>query len=58
MITIFIVIILLTLFISGLIWGDSGTKLAPLFFIGSLAGILLSVFLVMKLLYWIAYNHG
>lgn len=54
MLTIFILFILLTLFISGLIWGDSGTKLDPLFFIGSLAGILLCVFLVMKLLYWIA----
>ena len=54
MVTIIIVVILLSLFISGLIWGDSGTKLAPLFFIGLLAGILLCVFLVMKLLYWIA----
>ena len=54
MITIFIVVILLSLFISGLVWGDSGTKLAPLFFIGSFAGILLCAFLIMKLLYWIA----
>lgn len=54
MITIFISIILFTLFISGLVWGDSETKIAPLFFIGSLAGILLCAFLVMKLLYLIA----
>jgi hypothetical protein len=49
-----ITISLLSLFLAGQRWGDSSTKLPPLFFVGGLAMILLIAFWMTKLLYWVA----
>ncbi len=49
-----ITIALLGLFAAGMRYGDSSTKGAPLFFIGSFALIILACYWMMNLLFWVA----
>jgi hypothetical protein len=49
-----ITIALLSLFAAGMRYGNSSTKGAPLFFIGSFALIILMCYWMMNLLLWIA----
>jgi len=56
MIKAFIILVLLCTFVSGLLWGDSETRRAPLYFIGAFAGIFLAVYLVYLVLWWVAFH--